>query len=66
MTEIIAPRSSTAFPLLRGETLRVIDPEGGQVTDMLAFARADVRKAVSSGRTFDYEETIRITTGNRL
>ena len=66
MTEIIAPRSGTAFPLLRGETLRVIDPEGGQVSDMLAIMRGDVREVVSNGRTFDYEETIRLTTGNRL
>lgn len=66
MTETIAPRSGTAFPLLRGETLRVIDPEGGQVSDMLVFMRGDVREVVSNGRTFDYEETIRLTTGNRL
>ena len=66
MTEIIAPRSGTAFPLLRGETLRVMDPEGGQVSDMLAVMRGAVREVVSNGRTFDYEETIRLTTGNRL
>lgn len=66
MTEIIAPRSGTAFPLLRGQTLRVIDPDGGQVSDMLAFMQGDVREVVSNGRTFDYEETIRLTTGNRL
>lgn len=66
MVHIIAPRSGTAFPLHRGEILRVIDPEGGQVSDMLAFMAADVREVVSNGRTFDYEETIQLTTGNRL
>jgi len=62
----IPERSGTAFSLRRGEILRVIDPEGGQVSDLLAFAKADVREAISNGRTFDYEETIRLTTGNRL
>jgi uncharacterized protein len=37
-----------------------------QVSDLLAYNAADVREAVSNGRTFDYEETIALTTGNRL
>ena len=49
-----------------GDTLRVIDPLGQQVSDLVAFAADDVREAISNGRTFDYEETLRITTGNRL
>lgn len=66
MVQIIAPRSGTAFPLRKGEILQVIDPDGGQVSDLLAFMHADVREAISNGRTFDYEETIQLTTGNRL
>lgn len=62
----IAPRSGTAFALRQGQTLRVIDPQGSQVSDLLAFAADDVREALSNGRTFDYEETLRLTTGNRL
>ncbi|MDO9363112.1 MAG: urea carboxylase-associated family protein [Sphingopyxis sp.] len=62
----IPARSGTAFLLKQGEILRVIDPEGGQVSDLLAFQQADVRETISNGRTFDYEETIRLTTGNRL
>lgn len=62
----IPPRSGAAFRLAKGETLCVIDPLGGQVSDLLAFMAADVREVVSNGRTFDYEETIRLTTGNRL
>ncbi|MEL0210919.1 MAG: urea carboxylase-associated family protein [Novosphingobium sp.] len=64
--EEIEPRSGTAFLLRKGEVLRVIDPRGVQVSDMLAFAHADVREVISAGRTFDYEETIRLTTGNRI
>lgn len=62
----IAPRSGVAFELGRGERLRVIDPHGSQVSDMLAFARGDVAEVISNGRTFDYEETIALTKGNTL
>jgi uncharacterized protein YcgI (DUF1989 family) len=62
----IAPRSGVAFLLRQGETLRVIDPAGVQVSDLLAYNAADVREAISNGRTFDYEETIALTAGNRL
>ncbi|WP_340587357.1 urea carboxylase-associated family protein [Erythrobacter alti] len=62
----IAPRTGTAFELAKGETLEIIDPEGGQVSDLVAFNAGDVREAISNGRTFDYEETIKLTTGNVL
>ena len=62
----IAARSGTAFRLHRGQVLKVIDPHGRQVSDLLAFNAADPREAISNGRTFDYEETIRLTTGNNL
>lgn len=62
----IEPRTGVAFPLLQGQVLRVTDPDGVQVSDLLAYNAADVREAISNGRTFDYEETIALTTGNRL
>lgn len=62
----IAPRSATAFVLEPGATLLVVAPEGGQVADLVAFAAGDRREHLSNGRTFDYEATIRLTTGNRL
>lgn len=62
----IPPRTGTAFTLREGEVLRVIDPQGVQVGDLLAFNAADVGEVISNGRTFDYEETILLTTGNRL
>ncbi len=62
----IPPRSGTAFRLAKGQVLRVIDPKGMQVSDMLAYAADDSREVISAGRTFDYEETIRLTAGNRL
>lgn len=62
----IAPASGTAFRLRRGDRLRVVDPEGEQVSDLMAFADGDADEWLSSGRTFDYEETIRLTAGNAL
>jgi uncharacterized protein YcgI (DUF1989 family) len=62
----IPPRSGIALPLGKGERLRVIDPHGEQVSDLLAFNALDVREVVSNGRTFDYEETIKLTQGNVL
>ena len=64
--QVIAPRTGTAFRLGVGQVLRVIDPRGAQVSDLLAFNADDIREVISAGRTFDYEETIRLTTGNQL
>ncbi len=54
MREEIPPRSGVAFRLARGERLRVIDPRGEQVCDLLAFNAVDTREVISSGRTLDY------------
>jgi uncharacterized protein YcgI (DUF1989 family) len=62
----IPPRSGVAFALALGQRLTVIDPDGCQVADLLAFNRHDLREVISNGRTLDYEETIRLTTGHRL
>jgi uncharacterized protein YcgI (DUF1989 family) len=62
----IPPRSGVAFELAAGQLLTVIDPQGSQVSDLLAYAAADVREVISNGRTFDYEETISLTAGNTL
>ncbi len=62
----IPPRSGAAFELKAGQRLTVIDPDGMQVADLLAYSREDVCEVISNGRTLDYEETLRLTTGNRL
>ncbi|KQP61302.1 urea carboxylase-associated family protein [Methylobacterium sp. Leaf108] len=62
----IPPRSGTAFTLDKGDRLRVIDPEGEQVADLLAFARADLDEVISSGRTLDYASRIYLTTGDPI
>lgn len=62
----IAPRSGTSFRLMAGQILTVIDPKGVQVADLLAFNANDLDEVISSGRTLDYAETIRLTTGHML
>jgi uncharacterized protein YcgI (DUF1989 family) len=63
---IIPPRSGTAFRLAKGQVLTVTDVEGVQVADLLACNVDDVREVISNGRTFDYAETIQLTTGHGL
>lgn len=62
----IAERSGVAFSMAAGELLTVIDPRGEQVADLLAFNAHDLDEVISSGRTLDYAETIRLTTGHGL
>jgi len=66
MRNRIEPRSGVAFTLQQGQILTVYDPVGEQVSDMLAFARGDVREAISSGRTLDYASRIYLTTDDAL
>lgn len=62
----IQPQSGSAFEIKRGQTLRVIDPDGQQVADLFAFAKADHRVSLSSGRSIDYASRIYLTTGDIL
>lgn len=62
----IPPQSGTAFELERGQLLHIIDPEGEQVSDLIAFAKTDLCEYLSSGRSLDYNNTIFLTKGHVL
>ncbi len=62
----IPPRSGAAFRLAKGQRLRVIDPRGEQVSDLLAFNAHDTAEVISSGRSLDYAGKIYLTTGDPL
>lgn len=62
----IAPQTGTGFILKKGQVLRVIDPCGEQVSDLIAFNQHDIDESLSSGRTIDYANTIYVTTGHAL
>ena len=62
----LAPQTGTSFLLKKGQRLSVIDPNGCQVADLLAFNAADQNEVISNGRTFDYAKRIYLTTGDKL
>jgi uncharacterized protein len=62
----LAPQTGAAFEMERGQLLRITDPEGEQVSDLISFARDDRAEWLSSGRTIDYANTIYLTTGHTL
>jgi uncharacterized protein YcgI (DUF1989 family) len=61
---IIPPRSGVAFVLKKGQRLKVIDPQGEQVSDFICYNLHDKHEYLSSGRTIDYAETIYLTQGH--
>lgn len=62
----IAPQSGAAFILKQGQFLKVTDPTGEQVADLLCFHLNDHREYLSSGKTLDYNSTLLITAGHKL
>lgn len=66
MIKQIEKQSGIAFTLKKGQRLKVIDPQGEQVSDMVLFNKEEPGEKLSSGKTLDYEETILITKGNFL
>jgi uncharacterized protein YcgI (DUF1989 family) len=64
--QVIPPRSGVAFELRRGQRLRVVDPEGEQVADLLAYSREDVDEVISNGRSLDYASRLFLSTGDAL
>jgi uncharacterized protein len=66
MIETIEKQTGAAFELKKGQLLKVIDPQGEQVSDMVLFNAGDTREKLSSGKTLDFENTILITKGHHL
>ena len=62
----LEPQTGVGFTLQSGQLLKIIDPQGEQVSDLTAFSLADKREWLSSGRTIDYANTIYLTSGHTL
>lgn len=62
----LAPQTGVAFGVLRGQEIRVMDPEGQQVADLFCVDAQNRADALSSGRSIDYNETVYFTTGHML
>jgi uncharacterized protein YcgI (DUF1989 family) len=63
--KIVAAGSGAALRLAKGQQLRIIDPEGGQSGDLVAFS-TDGSERLSNGRTFDYGGKVYLSTGDVL
>ena len=63
---VIEKQTGAAFKLKKGQKLKVIDPQGEQVSDMVLFNAQDKREKISSGKTLDFEESILISKGDFL
>ena len=62
----LRPQTGIGLRLRRGQVLRIVDPQGEQVSDVVAFAAQDTSERLSSGRSIDYNNTIYLTTGHVL
>jgi uncharacterized protein YcgI (DUF1989 family) len=62
----LAPQTGTGFLLRAGDVLTVVDPTGGQVSDLFAFAAGDHGEWLSSGRSIDYANAVLLSTGDVL
>jgi uncharacterized protein YcgI (DUF1989 family) len=62
----LEPQTGAGFILKRGRMMKIIDPQGEQVSDLTAFAQEDASEWLSSGRTIDYANTIYLTAGHVL
>lgn len=62
----LEPQTGIGLRLKKNRLLKIIDPQGEQVSDLTAFAFDDIAEWLSSGRTIDYANKIYLTTGNVL
>jgi uncharacterized protein YcgI (DUF1989 family) len=64
--ETLEPRGRTAFPVDRGQTVRIVDVDGQQVADFVCFRRPDRSEKLSVHNTALIQGTIHISTGHLL
>lgn len=62
----LQPRTGAGFRLNAGQELLVVDPTGGQVSDLYAVGAEDIEEWLSSGRTIDYANKVFLTVGDVL
>ena len=62
----LEPQTGIGLGIRRGQLLRIIDPLGEQVSDLISFSDEDRSEWLSSGRTIDYANTIYLTVGHTL
>ena len=63
---LIEPCSGVAFILEKNNSLIVEDFEGEQVAELFCFSQTDLNEFLSSGKSMDYNLTLKYSTGNKL
>lgn len=58
--------SARAFEVRKGSLVKIVDIEGQQVGDFVAFMLPDLKEKFSAGRTRIENSTLRISRGNQL
>lgn len=61
----VPPRGGIAFDVRKGQTVTVIDVEGGQVADFFAVT-ADGKEFLSAGVTIDCNESLNLSVGDYI
>ncbi|GCE29364.1 hypothetical protein KDA_48480 [Dictyobacter alpinus] len=62
----VEAQTGVGFLLKQEQLLTIIDPQGEQSGDLVAFGQTDKTEWLSSGRSIDYNGTIYLTTGHVL
>lgn len=62
----IPAKTGISLELKRHQRLKVIDIEGGQVSDLFAFSLSNTAEYLSSGRSIDYNGTLNFSEGHIL
>ena len=62
----LAAKSGMAIELRRGQRLRIIDLNGGQVCDLVCFNHHAVEESISSARSIDYKGCLYFSAGDLL
>ena len=62
----VEPQTGTAFFLKKGHICRVIDVEGKQVADLVAFSKYNPKERLSTGATIDNNSSLNIRIGDYL
>lgn len=62
----ISAKNGVSFLMRTGERLRVVSPEGQQVSDLFCFNASDYAESLSCARTMDAAESVFVTAGDAL
>lgn len=66
MMKFVEKKSSVCVELFKGERLKIVDVEGGQISSFQCVFKNDLKDYLSSGRTLDYLGRMNFEVGDFL